>query len=79
MPPFPAFTALPKREKQWLGFERQISIEPHIPGKYRLAIRTLLTTGMRPGELRAIQVNDLIDGAIKVWKAISDRGLRLYA
>ena len=77
LPEFPSMTVIPKREKQWLGVTRQMSIEPHIPEKYRLAIRTLLTTGMRPGELRAIQVNDLIDGSIKIWKAISGGELRL--
>ncbi len=28
-------------------------------------------------ELRAIQVNDLVDGSIKIWKAISEGDLRL--
>jgi integrase len=77
MPDFPAHTIIPKREKQWLGIERQLAIEPHIPERFKLAIRTLQTTGMRPGELRALQVSDMIDGALKVWKAFGDHGLRL--
>jgi integrase len=72
VPEFPSHTVIPKKEKQWLGIERQMSIEPHIPKKYRLSIRTLQTTGMRAGEIRALQVNDMIDGALKVWKAFGD-------
>jgi integrase len=72
IPDFPQHTVVPKKEKQGLGIERQMSIEQHIPAKYHLAIRTLQTTGMRAGELRALQVNDMIDGALKVWKAFSD-------
>jgi integrase len=72
IPDFPSHTVMPKKEKQWLGIERQMRIESHIPGKYHLAIRTLQVTGMREGEIRALQVNDMIDGALKVWKAFSD-------
>lgn len=74
---FPEHSIVRKNEVQWLGIERQMAIEPHVPNKHKLAIRVLQFTGMRPGELRALQVNDMIDGALKVWKAFSDRGLRL--
>lgn len=77
IPDFPAHTVIPKREKQWLGIERQMAIEPHISERFRLAIHTLQTTGMRPGELRALQVSDMIDGALKVWKAFGSHGLKL--
>ena len=77
MPEFPEHTCLPKREKQWMGFERQMAIEPHLPEKYSLSIRILITTGMRTNELRALRVEDMIDGALRVWKAISDGKLRL--
>jgi integrase len=77
VPEFPNHTLLPKKEKQWLGMKLQVKISPHIPEKYRLAIRTLQETGMHVGELRAPQVNDMVDGALKVWKAFGDRGLRL--
>lgn len=72
IPEFPDHAVLPKREKQWLGIERQMTIEPHVPHKYRLAIQTLQYTGMRCGEVRALQVSDMVDGALKVWKAFSD-------
>lgn len=75
-PRFPAHTVVPKMEKQWLGIERQMAIEPHLPEKYRLAIQ-VLQLGMRVGELRALHVQDMIDGTLKVWKAFAGNKLKL--
>ena len=77
IPAFPEHTVVLKKEKQWLGMERQMAIEPQVKDKYRLAIRVLQATGMRQGEVRALQVNDMIDGSLKVWKAFGDKGLKL--
>lgn len=77
IPKFPAHTITPKKEKQWLGIERQMAVEPRVKDKYQLAIRVLQVTGMRQGELRALQVNDMVDGSLKVWKAFGDMGLKL--
>ncbi len=76
VPDFPAGwqNVTVKRPKQRLQIERQIAIAPHIPERhgYRLAIDILLTTGMRPCELRALQVNDIADNGVMVWKSLTD-------
>ena len=77
VPEFPKFTIVPKREKQWLGIERQLQIMEKIPEKYQIAIELLLDTGMRTGELLALQKKDFVDGCIHVYKAISGKKLRL--
>lgn len=77
VPEFPKFTIVPKREKQWLGVERQIQITQYIPEKYQVPIELLLDTGMRTGELLALQKKDFVDGCIYVYKAISGKKLRL--
>jgi integrase len=48
-----------------------------IPEKYQIAIELLLDTGMRTGELLALQKKDFVDGCIYVYKAISGKKLRL--
>ncbi len=65
----------PKKEKQRLQFDRQMEIAPFIPERhgYRLAISILQTTGMRTCELRALQVNDIVDGGLMIWKSLTDR------
>jgi integrase len=65
----------PKKEKQRLSIDRQMTIAPHIPDRhgYRLAISILQTTGMRPCEIRALQVNDIVDNGLMVWKSKTDR------
>ncbi len=65
----------PKKEKQRLQIDRQMTIAPHIPERhgYRLAINILMTTGMRVCELRALQVNNIVDNGLVVWKSLTDR------
>lgn len=78
-PEFPSFAIVPVREKQRLGFTREIAAVEQVPERYgyRLAILLLLRTGMRINELPALKVHDLDDGTIFVSKAISDDELRL--
>lgn len=68
-------TLEPKKERQRLQIDRQMAIAPHIPERhgYRLAINILLTTGMRVCELRALQVNNIVDNGLVVWKSLTDR------
>jgi integrase/uncharacterized protein YbaR (Trm112 family) len=75
-PEIPKFTVVPKKEKQWLGIGRQILLNEKIPEKYKLAIELLQHTGMRPGELRALTKNDLVDGCIYVYKTMSGDRIR---
>ena len=79
VPAFPAFSIVPVREKQRLGFAREIAIIDKVPERhgYRLAVLVLLRTGMRINEVSAIKVHNLDDGIIYVNKAISDGELRL--
>lgn len=79
IPEFPSFSIVPFREKQRLGFAREIAVVDKVPERngYRLAILVLLRTGMRINEVTAIKVHNLDDGIIYVNKAISDGRLRL--
>lgn len=80
VPQFPDFVIVPKREKQRLGLAREIEVLEKVPERhgYRLAILTLLRTGMRINEVVAMKVHNLIDGIAWVDKAISSDGtLRL--
>ena len=76
IPDLPRFTVVPKKEKKWLGIEKQMIILTYIPEEHQLAFETLFDTGMRIGELRAIKVGDLRDGYITVSRAFSDNKLR---
>lgn len=76
IPDLPRFTVVPKKEKKWLGIEKQMIILTYIPEDHQLAFETLFDTGMRIGELRAIKVGDLRDGYITVSRAFSDNKLR---
>lgn len=75
MPDFPSFEIEPKKEKQRLQIERQMAIAPFISDRhgYRLAINILQTTGMRPCEVRPLQVNDIVENGILSWKSLTDR------
>jgi len=80
VPNFPDFTVIPVKEKQRLGLAREVSIMEKIPERhgYRLAILTLIRTGMRINEVIALKVHNLIDGIAWVDKAMSSDGeLRL--
>ncbi len=79
MPDFPHFSVVPVIEKQRLGLTREIAVLDKVPERhgYRLAINTLIHTGMRIEELPAIKVHNLDDGTIWVDKAISEGELRL--
>ena len=65
----------PKRGKQYLTFEMQMAIDPHIPERhgYRLAIAILQTAGIRICEVGALSCSDIIDRGILVWKSLTDR------
>lgn len=64
LPQFPKFAIVPKREKQRLGLSRELIVIDKVPERhgYRLAILTLLRTGMRINEAVALKVHNLVDG-----------------
>ncbi len=76
VPDLPRFTVVPKKEKKWLGIEKQMTALADIPEKHQLAFETLFDTGMRQGELRAIKVQDFQDGVIIISRVFSDNKLR---
>lgn len=77
VPDMPHFTVVPKREKKWLGIDKQMMALSFIPANYALAFELLFETGMRPGELRALKKGDFRDGYITVSRAFSENSLRL--
>lgn len=77
LPSFPTISVTPKKEKNWLGTEKQIDILGVVPEKYQLAIELLFDTGHRTGEIRALKARDLVDGCVVFSRAFSGNRLRL--
>lgn len=79
LPAFPFFAVVPAKEKQILGIARELVIVEQIPERhgYRLACLLLIRTGMHINEVIALKVHDMVDGILRVTKAINKGKLRL--
>lgn len=73
VPAFPE-VKVPTRIIRWITRPEQDKVVAAAEERYRLAMRVLIETGIRPGEAVALQVGDVQEDGIVVCKAIGDQG-----
>jgi integrase len=73
VPAFPC-VAVPTRVVRWITRPEQEKVVAAAKERYRLPLRVLIETGIRPGEAVALQAGDVQEDGIVVCKAIGDRG-----
>jgi len=73
VPAFPE-VKVPTRIIRWITRPEQEKVVAAAKEQYRLPLRVLIETGIRPGEAVALQAGDVQEAGIVVCKAIGDRG-----
>ena len=73
VPAFPE-VKVPTRIIRWITRPEQDAVVSVAEERYRLSMRVLVETGIRPGEAVALTAGDVQESGIVVCKAIGDRG-----